>query len=83
MSISSNLNMPQIPISGASAWYGRDLISSADWISPFSKSEKLEIELEHYKRLVNNLQSEVSYYKNLFKPNNIENIVRPKACAYN
>lgn len=48
-----------------------------------TREEKLEIELEHYKRLVNNLQSEVSYYKNLFKPNNIENIVRPKACAYN
>jgi hypothetical protein len=36
--------MPQKLIEGHSAWYGRDLISSIDWIKPFSKSDKLELD---------------------------------------
>ena len=44
MTLNKGLNMPQKLIEGHSAWYGRDLISSIDWIKLFSKSDKLELD---------------------------------------
>lgn len=44
MTLNKSLNMPQKLIEGHSAWYGRDLISSIDWIKLFSKSDKLELD---------------------------------------
>ena len=36
--------MPTGLITGQSAWYGRDLLDSTDWVKFFSQSEKLELD---------------------------------------
>ncbi len=44
MSLNKSLSMPKELITGQSAWYGRDLLDSTDWIKFFSQSEKLELD---------------------------------------